>query len=310
MPKRSFVLCVVVLWFWPLVGPTAMAQDAKPMKFIDSHVHVWSSDTDRYPLAPGFAKSDILPASFTPEDLFRHCKPEGVGRINLIQISFYGFDNSCMLDAIAKYPRVFVGTAVIDPLGNDPARQMDDLARKGIRAFRLRPNLTREPVDRWLRAEGYKAMFAAGPRNNQAMSCLIGPDGLPELDRMCDAYPETPVIIDHLARIGADGPVRAEDVDRLCAMAKHKKVMVKIGAFYALGKKQPPYMDLAPVIRKVIAAFGPQRCMWESDSPFQVQGEHTYRASVDLVRNRLDFLSDDEKDWLLRKTAENFFFPK
>jgi predicted TIM-barrel fold metal-dependent hydrolase len=251
-----------------------------------------------------------MPASFTPEDLFRHCNPEGVGRINLIQISFYGFDNSCMLDAIAKYPRVFVGTAVIDPLGKDPAQQMDDLAKKGIRAFRLRPNLTREPIDRWLRADGYRSMFAAGARSNQAMACLIGPDGLAELDRMCDAYPETPVIIDHLARIGADGPIRAEDVDRLCAMAKHKKVMVKIGAFYALGKKKPPYSDLAPVIRKVVAAFGPQRCMWESDSPFQVEGEHTYRASVDLVRNRLDFLSDDDKDWLLRKTAENFFFPK
>jgi predicted TIM-barrel fold metal-dependent hydrolase len=93
-------------------------------------------------------------------------------------------------------------------------------------------------------------------------------------------------------------------------MAKHKKVMDKIGGFDALGKKRPPYVDLALVIRKVIAAFGPRRCMWASDSPFQVQGEHTYRASVDLVRRRLDFLSDVDKDWLLRKAAENFFFPK
>jgi predicted TIM-barrel fold metal-dependent hydrolase len=307
---RPLAFFLLVLSPLSLAGPTANAQDAKSMNFIDAHVHVWSSDTDRYPLAAGFKKSDILPASFAPEELFRHCKPEGVGRINLIQISFYGFDNSCMLDAIAKYPDVFVGTAVIDPQGSDPARQMRDLAKKGIRAFRLRPNLTGEPIDRWLRAEGYKAMFGAGARNNQAMACLIGPDGLPELERMCAAYPETPVIIDHLARIGADGTIRDGDVDRLCAMAKHKKVMVKIGGFYALGKKQPSYADLAPVIRKVIAAFGPQRCMWESDSPFQVQGVHTYRASIDLVRSRLDFLGEEDKDWLLRKTAERFFFAK
>ena len=306
---RLFVL-LAILSLGANAASTAKAQDAKPMNFIDAHVHVWSSDTDRYPLAPGFKKSEIMPASFTPEDLFRHCKPEGVGRINLIQISFYGFDNSCMLDAIAKYPDVFVGTAVIDPLGADPARLMADLAAKGIRAFRLRPNLTREPVGRWLRADGYKSMFAAGARNNQALACLIGPDGLPELDRMCAAYPDTPVIIDHLARIGAEGPIRAEDVDRLCAMAKHKKAMVKVGAFYALGKKEPPYTDLVPVIRKVVAAFGPKRCMWESDSPFQVDGKHSYRASIDLVRNRLDFLSDDDRDWLLRRTAESFFFPK
>src|ERR1700685_55896 len=140
-------------------------------------------------------------------------------------------------------------------------------------------------------------MFAAGARNNQAMSCLIDPDGLPELDRMCTAYPDTPVIIDHLARIGADGIIRKEDVERLCGMAKHKKIMVKIGAFYALGKRQPPYTDLAPMIKKVVAAFGPRRCMWESDGPFQVQGEHTYQASVDLVQRRLDFLSNEDKEW-------------
>ncbi len=153
-------------------------------------------------------------------------------------------------------------------------------------------------------------MFAAGARNNQALSCLIGPDGLPELDRMCKDYPDTPVIIDHLARIGADGVIRDEDVDRLCAMARHKKVMLKIGAFYALGKKKPPYDDLAPFIKKVVTAFGPRRCMWESDCPFQVEGDNTYQASVDLVLRRLDFLSDDDKDWLLRKTAESFLFAK
>src|SRR5207248_5677361 len=112
------------------------------------------------------------------------------------------------------------------------------------------------------------------------------------------------------ARIGADGVIREEDVDRLCALAKHKKVMVKVGAFYALGKKKAPYTDLAPMIKKVVAAFGPRRCMWESDCPFQVQGEQTYQASVDLVRKRLDFLSEDDRDWLLRKTTENFFFTK
>jgi predicted TIM-barrel fold metal-dependent hydrolase len=93
-------------------------------------------------------------------------------------------------------------------------------------------------------------------------------------------------------------------------MARHKKVMVKVGAFYALGKKKPPYDDLAPLIKKVVTAFGPSCCMWESDCPFQVQGEHTYQASVDLVLRRLDFLSDDDRQWLLRKTAENFFFAK
>jgi predicted TIM-barrel fold metal-dependent hydrolase len=63
------------------------------MGYIDAHVHVWTDDTNHYPLAPGWKKDAMRPARFTPEDLFRHCKPAGVDRVNLIQMSFYGFEN-------------------------------------------------------------------------------------------------------------------------------------------------------------------------------------------------------------------------
>jgi predicted TIM-barrel fold metal-dependent hydrolase len=233
-----------------------------------------------------------------------------VTRINLIQMSFYGFDNRYMLDMIGLHRGVFVGTAVINPLAKNAPQEMEALSRRGVRAFRIHPRLSNLPPARWLQPEGYQAMFAAGARLNQAMSCLIDPDALPELDRMCTRYPDTPVIIDHLCRIGADGQIRDRDVDALCAMAKHKKVMVKVGAFYALGRKESPYTDLGPLIQRVIKAFGVQRCMWESDCPFQVQGKHTYRDSIELIRSRLDFLSAEDKDWLLRRTAEEFFFAK
>jgi predicted TIM-barrel fold metal-dependent hydrolase len=303
MSKHGLVICVAL-------AAGAPAQEPKAGPYIDAHVHVWTPDTARYPLGPGFTKDQMKPTSFTPEELFKHCRPAGVGRINLIQMSYYGFDNSFMLDVIAKYPGVFVGTAVIDPLGKDPAAQMDELAKKGVRAFRILPKFGKQPVEKWLRPAGYEKMFAAGARNNQAMSCLIDPDALPELDRMCTAFPDTPVIIDHLAGIGVDGTIREADVDRLCAMARHKKVMLKVGAFYALGKKKPPYDDLAPLIKRAVTAFGPERCMWESDCPFQVEGGHTYQASIDLIRHRLDFLTAEDKEWLLGKTADGFFFGK
>ena len=45
---------------------------------IDAHVHVWTPDTQAYPLATGFTKEGMKPPSFTPEQLFSHCRPEGV----------------------------------------------------------------------------------------------------------------------------------------------------------------------------------------------------------------------------------------
>lgn len=277
------------------------------MNYIDAHVHVWTPDTIHYKLAPGYAKEDMKPASFTPEDLFKHSKPAGVARINLIQMSFYGFDNSYMTDMIRVHDGVFVGTAVIDPQA-EPVKKMRELAPKKVRAFRILPTLTK--AKKWLEPEGYSEMFAEGAKANQAMSCLINPADLPELDRMCAKFPDTPVIIDHFCRIGADGTIRDADVSALCDMAKHKRAMVKVGAFYAFGAKKPPYSDLVPMTKSVIKAFGIKRCMWETDCPFQVNPGHTYQDSVNFVLKQLDFLSADERDWLMRRTAEEFFFKK
>lgn len=275
------------------------------MNYFDAHVHVWTPDTAHYPLVAGATKEGMKPPSFTPPDLFKHSKPAGVTRINLIQMNFYGFDNSYMLDMIKLYPDVFVGTAVIDPQA-EPVSRMREFAPKGVRAFRILPALTK--AEKWLEPGGYAAMFAEGAKANQAMSCLINPSDLPELHRMCAKFPDTPVIIDHLCRIGADGAIREADVNALCAMAKHKRVMVKIGAFYALGAKKPPYTDLVPLAKSVLQAFSAKRCLWESDCPFQVDPGHTYQESVDFVVKRLDFLTAEERDWLMRRTAEEFFF--
>jgi predicted TIM-barrel fold metal-dependent hydrolase len=124
---------------------------------------------------------------------------------------------------------------------------------------------------------------------------------------MCTRFPGTTVIIDHLGRIGTTGTIRPEDVDALCALAKHPKLLVKVGAFYALGRKTPPYLDLAPLIARVVTAFGARRCMWESDCPFQVVSQK-YTDSLELVRDRLEFLSKEDKEWLLWRTAEKTLF--
>ena len=275
--------------------------------YIDAHSHVWTPDLGRYPLAEGFTRADMMPASFTAEELLATCRPSGVGRVNLIQMSYYGFDNSYMLDAIARDPDRFVGTAIIDPEGPDPGAAMADLASKGVRAFRVQPGQLGLPIDRWLDHPGYERMFARASISGQAISCLIGPDALPEVARMCRAFPEAPVIVDHLARIGVDGQIRDADITALCDLARHPKVYIKVGAFYALSPMGPPYLDLAPLIRRVVGAFGANRCMWESDCPFQVVDD-SYEDSIALVRDRLDFLTVEDQRWLLSGTAEALLF--
>jgi predicted TIM-barrel fold metal-dependent hydrolase len=276
-------------------------------RLIDAHSHIWTPDVAHYPLAEGFQVEDMKPPSFTAEELLATCRPSGVGRVNLIQMSYYRFDNRYMLDMIKLYPDRFVGTAIVDPLGESPDKAMLDLKSSGVRAFRIAPNFSKQPPSRWLEPPGYEAMFAASAKHSLALSCLINPDAFAEVDRMARKFPEATVIIDHLGRIGVNGTIDPADVDALCTLAKHPKMFVKVGAFYALGKKVPPYLDLAPLIKRVVLAFGADRCMWESDCPFQVVRD-SYTDSIALVRDKLDFLTDDQKDWLLRKTAERVLF--
>lgn len=280
-------------------------QDAEKSA-IDAHVHVWTPDVRRYPLAAGFSPAGMQPRSFTPEELLAHARPVGVERIVLIQMNFYGFDNGYMLDTMRTYPGVFSGVAVIDEHAARVGATMRDLKKQGVRGFRIHPD--KQAVDAWLGSDSMAAMWKTGAGERLAMCALVNPEAFVPLDRMCQKFPDTPLVIDHFGRVGIDGVVRETDVDNLCRLARHKNAHVKVSAFYALGKKRAPYTDLAPTIRRLVEAYSPQRLMWATDCPFQVQQGHTYRDSIELVHSRLDFLSADDREWLLGKTAERVFF--
>lgn len=280
------------------------SEEDKMTGYIDAHVHVWTPELQQYPLHESFKKEDMQPSSFTPDQLFAHCHPSKVERIVLIQMSFYRFDNSYMLDMMDKHQGVFSGVAVIDE--NDrPAREMVKLAKQGVRGFRIRPH--DKTPDQWLAGDGMQAMWKAGAKHGLAMCHLIDAKHLGSVDKMCEQNPDTPVVIDHFARIGVDGKIREQDLAALCHLARHENVSVKISAYYALGKKQAPYTDLLPMIKRCIDAYGVERLMWASDGPFQVVDGHEYAPSFNLIKNA-DFLSAGDKDWLLRRTAERVFF--
>ena len=110
----------------------------------DAHVHVWSADQIRYPLAPGLDNGDLWLPSFTPDD---HESIAG-GRlpINLVQMTWYGLDHRYILDLIASDPATYIGTGIVPGVADvslaDPGKTMIALAAGGIRAFRVRGGKT------------------------------------------------------------------------------------------------------------------------------------------------------------------------
>ena len=289
----------------PLLARSATAELAPSGESIDAHIHVFPAGTDRYPLKPGATPNKRPLPSFTPEEFLKHAAPVGVTRAVLIQFSHYGYDNSYILDTMRQHAGRFAVVAGVDPQ-DKPRDKIRELAGQGARGVRV-ASAGRTPDD-WGRDTGLAELWRAAGEAGLVVCALVGPEFLPAVERFCQQNPQTTVALDHLARIGADGTIRSEHVDALCGLARHKQIHVKVSAFYALGAKAPPYQDLGPMIRRVVDAFGAERLLWGSDSPFQTLAPHTYRDSIELLHSRLDFLSAQQRRCLLADTAARLFF--
>jgi len=284
-----------------------MAAAPPPDGDIDAHSHIWTRDIAKYPLAPGQTLDDLAPSSFTTEELLVLARPLGVGRVVLIQHKpYHGLDNSYITDAISQHPGVFSAVACIDAEGAHPDAEMLTLKGQGVRGFRILAN--EGGASRWRDSKGMRTMWDAAAQNGLAMCPLINPNELSLVDEMCRAFPKSTVVIDHFARIGADGIIRDSDVQALADLAQYPLVHVKISAYYALGRKQAPYTDLIPMIEKLLSVYGAERLMWASDSPYQIVPPHNYADSLALIRERMPSLTATQKEWLLKKTAEKVYF--
>ena len=78
----------------------------------------------------------------------------------LVQMSYYGFDNSYMLDVMSAHAGIFSGIAVIDMQAERPDDEMRRLATLGVRGFRVQP---RGDVESWLMGPATSALFGAVP---------------------------------------------------------------------------------------------------------------------------------------------------
>ena len=104
------------------------------MTWIDTHIHIWTQDTKRY---PGNDLEDFEPKEFMPEDILRHAKPSGVSRIVMVQIGNYGPDNTILTDTIKRFSGVFGGIGQVDHDGETIESDMKGLLEQGITGFRI-----------------------------------------------------------------------------------------------------------------------------------------------------------------------------
>src|SRR5438046_6886334 len=81
---------------------------------IDSHVHVWTNDTNAFPFAhPYDAKFKPPPIAGTIEILSEEMDRHAIDAAVLVQVIYYGWDNRYLAQCLKRHPRRFRGQGLI-----------------------------------------------------------------------------------------------------------------------------------------------------------------------------------------------------
>jgi len=148
---------------------------------------------------------------------------------------------------------------------------------------------------------------------------------IPELTALARAFPQVPIVLDHVGGAlglgryaGKRGEVFAEWSTRIKELAACPNVHIKLGGlgmrmfgFDVHEKAEPPSSETLaglwrPYIETCIAAFGPERAMFESNFPVD-KGSGSYQVFWNAFKRITAGCSASEKTALFSGTACKFY---
>lgn len=274
---------------------------------VDIHPHVISTDNKRFPLAPlGGKQSTWSIERPTPhEALVAAMKEAGVDKAAIVHASTaYGYDNSYVAEAVAKYPGRFTGVFSIDMLAPDAVEKMKLWISKGFSGMRLFTTGSTMPGQAtWFDdPRSFPAWEYAG-KANIPVCMQMTPDGFPQLRGLIERFPNVRMILDHLARPKlVDGPPYAADREFL-ELAKYPTVFLKLTPLNVSpdnwGKATPQTW-----FRTLIDRFGADRMAWGSNFPAT---DDSLAGILNKAQAALAFASKEERDWIFGGTAQRLY---
>ncbi len=270
---------------------------------IDTHPHVISPDTDRYPLQPigGVQSSWSQGHTLTHDELIAAMDEAGIAKAVVVQASTaYGYDNSYLADAVAAHPDRFTGVFAVDVLAPDAIEKIEYWRAKNLTGLRLfTAGSTIAGQADWLDDPHTQPMWAHAVETGLPVCMQMRPPGLKLLANVLEQFPETTILIDHLARsVFDDGPPYELAAD-LWALAWYPNVNLKLTLrnIEAADKGQS---TLADFLDKLLSTYGADRIAWGSNFPA------AGKPLPELVERALDALAPldaKDRDMIMRGTA-------
>jgi predicted TIM-barrel fold metal-dependent hydrolase len=226
---------------------------------VDSHVHV--IDAERFPPPDGPGSKPRPGERATAGELSGILARHGVDHAVVVQLSGYGTDNRCVLDAVAQSNGRWHGIVSLAPDTSD--RELDRLMSDGVVGIRFNvANLGTGAV-----LDHARLLAAIGERGWVAqVQCPA--ETLPAVGAVLEQA-TGPVVFDHLGlpdvAQGPDGP----GFRWLLSFArKHPGACIKLSGAFRVSRRPFPHADLDLFVEALLEAFPPDRRIWGSDWPF------------------------------------------
>ena len=212
--------------------------------------------------------------------------------------SWPGDRNDYGLEAVKRYPtrfRVMGRIPLQDPKSADLLPKWKE--QPGMLGVRVTFNNAQTIP--WL-TEGTANWFWPAAEKAGLPVMFFAPGRVSMFARIAERHSQLVLIIDHMgltAAMAKDNSIAAA-VDQAVALAKYANVSIKMSASPALSLESYPFRDVTPHIRRLFDAYGPRRCYWGTDMTNSF-AKATYRQRITHFTEELDFLSEDDKDWIM-----------
>jgi 2-pyrone-4,6-dicarboxylate lactonase len=205
-----------------------------PPNAVDCHRHVFGP-RDKYPWA---ANRLYTPPPVTLENYLAMLDAVGFERGVMVQTGLYGNDNRFIVDAIKAHPKRLRGVALIVDSITD--RELEELARAGVRGFRVNRTVTTG-----LAFEVARRLAARVKGYGMHVQFLLDIEDHPDIDTVLGSF-ATEVVIDHMGRPDPKRGVNAPGFQALIRLLKSGHGWAKISAPYRTSLQEPPYHDITP----------------------------------------------------------------
>mgnify|MGYP006422535901 CR=1 FL=1 len=283
------------------------------MQVTDAHAHIFSDDEDAYPT---LASARSRPRGIgTIAHLQKDMAAAGVQRVVAIHTSLtYGFDNRFLTDSARANAPWMVGVCTLHPEKADsPTRLRTYVQDYNVRGMRSVPAGQPErhldySVEKHLDHPGVDALWSTAEELGIVINVLIRLPLADELEIMLQRHPQLPVVLDHCMFAHADDGMQGDELQRTLQLARYPNLHAKLTWLVAGSGQADAFTDTPPLIRAVIDAYGPDRCVWGSDFPCEFYTPNVTYAQYPEIFSEALRLSDAEQEAILSSTPGRLWF--